>query len=110
MIINSLLDTDFYKFTMQHAVFYLYTDVNVRYKFKWRNWHKMKLNIDTNEFVDRINKEVDNLCTLNFTQDELDYLRNIPFFKEGYIEYLRLFQLNRNHIKVYVDKNYEISH
>jgi len=109
MIINSLLDTDFYKFTQQQAVFYLYTDVNVRYKFKWRNWHKMNFKIDLEEFVEKVNKEIDHLCTLRFKEDELEYLSNIPFFKNGYIEYLRIFQLNRKHVKVGVDKKGELS-
>ncbi len=34
MIINSLLDTDFYKFTMMQAVLHQYPDAWVKYNFK----------------------------------------------------------------------------
>ena len=37
MMIDSLLDTDFYKLTMQQCVFHNFTDVKVEYTFKCRN-------------------------------------------------------------------------
>ena len=96
MIINSLLDTDFYKFTMQQVVFHQFPDVNVEYKFKLRNYPPNTLL----KHKDRIEKEVDNLCKLRFTSSELQYLRSIPFLSDGYIEFLRMFQLNRDNIDV----------
>jgi nicotinate phosphoribosyltransferase len=102
-IINSLLDTDFYKFTMQQAVFHNYTDVNVRYAFRWRNWSDMHLNITLKDFAGRLKDQLDQLCELEFSKEELEYLKTIPFLKSDYIEYLRLFKLNRDHIKVSVE-------
>lgn len=95
-MINSLLDTDFYKLTMAQAVLHKYPAVNVRYKFACRNDKAIP-------YVDEINKELDNLCSLRFTSDEIKFLSTIPFFKADFIDYLRLFQLNRNYIKAYLD-------
>jgi len=82
---------------MQQAVFHQFTNVNVRYAFKIRNYsaespcaHK-----------DLIDKEIDNLCKLRFTEEELDYLRKIPFLTDDYIDFLRMFQLKRDDIRTY---------
>ncbi len=97
-IINSLLDTDFYKLLMAQVILHKYPATIVRYRFKCRNKKQ-------NQTIDEINKEIDHLCTLRFTEDELIYLSSIPYFKRDFIEYLRIFQLNRNYIKARLDKN-----
>jgi len=97
MIIDSLLDTDFYKLTMQQCVFHSFTDVKVEYTFKCRN-------LPSSIFLpykDEIEKEIDDLCKLRFYDDELAYLKKFPFFKEGYLEFLRIFNLNRSFVKVF---------
>lgn len=102
-IIKSMLDTDFYKFTMMQAVLHQYPGAWVRYAFKWRNWSQMQLRIPLEDFIGRLKKELDHLCTLRFEKDELKYLSGIPYFKRDFIEYLRLFQLNRTHIRAYIE-------
>ena len=97
MIIKSLLDNDFYKYSMQMAVFHQFPATQVEYEFVCRTpniWF-------TQEQMNRINAEIDNLCTLKFTQDELDYLKTIRFLKSDYIEFLEDFRLKRRHVKVY---------
>lgn len=95
MIIKSLLDTDLYKFTMAQVVLHRYPAAHVRYSFKCRN------NIDLSSFAEEIRAEVYNLCTLQFTQEELEYLSTIPFIKPDFIEYLRLLKLNPDYVNVY---------
>jgi len=101
-MIKSLLDTDFYILTMQQAIFHKYTDVNTAFEFKWRNWDKMELNITREDFVGRLKKRLDHLCSLRYTTDELHFLSSVPFLKPDFVEYLRLFQLNRSFIHPYV--------
>jgi nicotinate phosphoribosyltransferase len=103
----SLLDTDFYIFTMMQAIFHRYTNVDTKFTFKWRNWEQMKLTITVEDFVGRLKKRIDALCEKRFTADELEYLSNIPFLKPDFIEYLRMFQLNRGYIHPYVHKEGE---
>lgn len=100
-MIKSLLDTDFYILTMMQAIFHKYTSAYAKFEFQWRNWDKMELNISREDFIGRLKKRLDQLCELHFTNDELDSLSQIPFLKPDFIEYLRLFQLNRSYIHPY---------
>lgn len=109
-MIQSLLDNDFYKFSMCNAVLHNYPATMVRYEFKWRNWEQMQLRISLEDFVGRLKKQLDGLCELRFTKNELNYLSTFPYFKSDFIEYLRLFQFNRNciHCKI-VDGNIKVT-
>ena len=95
-IVNSLLDTDLYKATMQQAIFHKHTDLTGEYHFKCRN-----KNIQfTDEMVQEISDQVDHLCTLTFQKDELDWLRNIRFIKPDYVEFLRLWRPLRDYVNI----------
>ena len=96
-IVISLLDTDLYKFTMNQVMFHKHTNLNGTYIFKCRN----KDIIFTNEMVDEINAQIDHLCTLTFTDEELDYLGSLRFIKPDYIEFLRLWRPLRRYVKCY---------
>jgi nicotinate phosphoribosyltransferase len=98
-MVPSLLDTDFYKLTMMQVVLHQYAAAWVRYAFKWRNWDEMHLKGSLENFKRKIDEEIDKLCDLRFQEDELAYLVSIRFFKPDFIEYLRLFQLNRSYIE-----------
>lgn len=103
MIIKSITDTDFYKFTMMQAVLHHYPATHVRFAFKWRNEDMAKLRIDMRDFAARVKKEVSHLCNLQFQNEELSYLAGIPYFKPDFIEYLRMFHLNQSYVRVHVD-------
>jgi nicotinate phosphoribosyltransferase len=102
---ESLCDTDFYKLTMMQVVLHQYAGTWVRYAFKWRNWNECKdqLRISPKDFIGRLKDKLDKLCSLRFSKEELEYLAGIPYLKPDFIEYLRLFQLNRAHIHPYVE-------
>ncbi|OQA94983.1 MAG: Nicotinate phosphoribosyltransferase 2 [Spirochaetes bacterium ADurb.Bin218] len=93
MIIISLLDNDFYKFTMMQAVLHQFPDVDVEYSFLCRT-----PNVNFSGILTDIEKELESLCSLKFSKDELDYLRTIPFFKKDFIDFLSLMKLNRDHV------------
>ena len=96
MIIESLLDLDEYKLTMQQAVLHQFPGVDARFKFKCRN-EGVKF---TKEQVAEIQRQIIHLCSLKFNADELNYLGTIYFLKPDYIEFLRNFQLQKKYIKV----------
>ena len=104
-MIYSLLDTDFYKLTMMQVVLHQYASAWVRYAFKWRNWDEMHLTVSLQDFKRQVDAEIDHLCELRFTDDEVNYLSGIRFFKPDFIEYLRLFQLNRKYINTGIDND-----
>lgn len=94
-IVISLLDTDLYKFTMQQVMFHKHPNLTGRYIFKCRN-KDVKF---TYEMLDEINAQIDHLCTLSFTDDEINYLHSIRFLKYDYVEALRLYRPLRRYVK-----------
>lgn len=102
-IIKSLLDTDLYKFTMMQTALHQFSTSTVEYAFKCRNSA-----IWTEEILAEINREIDNFCSLRFSIKELDYLKTIPFMKKDFIDFLGLYQPNRNHIKLWIDEGGEL--
>jgi nicotinate phosphoribosyltransferase len=100
---QSLLDTDLYKFTMQRAFFYRFSDVVGEYRFRCRT-----PDIEfTDEMVEAINFQLDALCDLRFTDEEIRYLAAIPYMTRavGYHEFLRFFRLNRDFIEVHLSRS-----
>jgi len=93
-IIVSLLDTDLYKFNMNQVMFHKHTNLNGTYMFKCRN----KDVVFTEEMLDEINAQIDHLCTLTFTDEELDYLSSLRFIKSDYVEFLRLWRPLRRYV------------
>lgn len=96
--IVSLLDTDLYKFNMNQVMFHKHTNLNGVYLFKCRN-KDVKF---TQEMVDEINAQIDHLCTLTFTSEELEYLASLRFIKNDYVEFLRLWRPLRNYVNCYL--------
>ena len=95
-IIESLLDTDLYKFNMDQVIFHKHTDLNGEYHFKCRN-HEVFF---TAEMAQEISDQVDHLCSLRFTDDELNYLRSIRFIEPDYVEFLRLWHPIRDYVEI----------
>ena len=93
-IVLSLLDTDLYKFNMDQVIFHKHTDLNGEYHFKCRN-ENVRF---TQEMLEEINAQIDFLCKLRFTREELDYLRSIRFIKNDYVEFLRLWHPIREYV------------
>lgn len=95
MIIQSLLDTDLYKLTMMQGVLHQFPGAEVEYEFKCRD-----AGVDLRPIAKAVEQQISHLCGLRFTPEELDYLRTLRFMKEDFIQFLRLFQLNRDFISV----------
>lgn len=100
-IITNLTDLDLYKFTMGQIFFHKHTNLNGTYLFKCRN----KDVIFTTEMVDEINAQIDHLCTLTFTDEELDYLASLRFIKSDYVEFLRLWRPLRRYVECHLRKD-----
>ncbi|MDY4294476.1 MULTISPECIES: nicotinate phosphoribosyltransferase [unclassified Xanthomonas] len=95
MIIDSLLDTDLYKFTMMQAVLHQHPGAQVEYRFKCRT-----PGIDLAQYLPQISEEIDALCALRFREDELDYLRAMRFIKPDFVDFLALFHLDRKYLQL----------
>ena len=103
-IIQSLLDTDLYKFNMNQVIFHKHTDLNGEYFFKCRNEGV----VFTPEMFEEINAQIDHLCSLRFKKDELEYLRSIRFLKNDYVEFLRLWHPIRDYVETSLSDDGEL--
>ena len=103
MIISSLLDTDLYKFTMMQVVLHQFPGAQVEYRFKCRN-----PGINLAQYVPEIREEIRALCSLQFQESELAYLRSMRFIKSDFVDFLGLFRLNEKYITVTPLPNGEI--
>lgn len=101
MIIESLLDTDLYKFTMQQCVLHQFPGAEVEYRFKCRT-----PGVNLRPLMEEIRAEIKHLTTLRFTEEELDYLRNLRFIKSDYVEFLSLFHLKEKYVEVKASDDY----
>ncbi|MFL6565920.1 MAG: nicotinate phosphoribosyltransferase [Burkholderiales bacterium] len=94
MLIQSLLDTDLYKFTMMQVVLHHFPGAQVEYKFKCRT-----PGVDLRPHLDEMKAEFANLCKLRFRDDELAYLRGLRFMKSDFVDFLGLFQFNEKYLR-----------
>jgi len=94
-IIQSLLDVDFYKFTMGHLIFWKHGKVWTRFRFTNRTKSVSLTKIIS---IQQLTEQLDHVRTLRFTNSELHYLRGTNeyqerMFKEEYLQFLRTLQL-----------------
>lgn len=97
MIINSLLDTDFYKFSMGYYAYKYYPDVTVKYSFTNRT-KDVKLGNLIN--IDKLKAEIYHVSTLRFIFDELQFLRKQGIFSVEYLRFLNTLRLPPVYIRV----------
>ena len=87
-IINSLLETDLYKFSMGQAIYHQFPSYKTNWTFKCRN-ENAKF---TPEMVEEIKEQIHEYCHLRFTADELAYLAKIEWLHEDYIDHLQIWK------------------
>ncbi|MGE5641212.1 MAG: nicotinate phosphoribosyltransferase [Clostridia bacterium] len=95
MVIQSLLDTDLYKFTMMQVVLHHFPGAQVEYRFRCRTE-----GVDLRPYLDDIGAELEELCTLRFSEEELAYLRGLRFMKSDFVDFLGLFHFNQKYLKL----------
>lgn len=95
-VILFLSDTDLYKLSMQQTVMHQFPHAHdTEFHFKCRNE-----GIDLAQHIDEINRQLDWLCTLTYTQYELDFIGSQRYIKPDYIDFLTLFRLQRKYVNV----------
>ncbi|WP_028312517.1 nicotinate phosphoribosyltransferase [Derxia gummosa] len=106
MIIQSLLDTDLYKFTMMQVVLHHFPGANVEYRFRCRT-----PGVNLAKHVDEIRGEIKHLVGLQFKEAELQYMRGLRFIKSDFVDFLGIFRLNQKYLSIEptVDGGIELS-
>lgn len=103
-IIRSLLDADLYKFKVHSYAYSTCPYTYTQYKFVCRT-----PNVDFRNCFADICIEINELCELRFTKEEIDYLRSLKIFKEKYLRYLEYFKLDRSNIRLNIDRRGNLS-
>ena len=104
-IINSLLETDAYKFSMGQAIYHQFSDYKTTWSFKCRNTDVHF----TKEMVEEIKHQIKLYCDLRFSEDELEYLNRIKWIKGSYIDFLRLWKPRFNDFEITQDNECGLS-
>ena len=104
-MINSILDTDLYKLTMQQAALALYPDAIAEYRFINR-----RPTDDFGEgFAERLRVEIGKMAELELTQEEFEWLPRLPFLGPGYLHYLKNFKFDPSQVTVSDDSQDHLS-
>lgn len=93
-ILTSLLDTDAYKLHMQQAVYHRYRNINVVAEFRCRGDELL------GEYASEIRQQIQMMSQLALTDDEFTYLSGLPFFTKDYLNWLKTFRYNPEHVAV----------
>lgn len=95
MIIQSLLDTDLYKFTMMQAVFHHFPAAQSEYQFRCRT-----RGVDLRPHAHEIHSEIEQLAALRLSESERTYLASLPFFSAEFIEHLGRYRFDPRQVAV----------
>lgn len=108
--IESLLETDLYKFNMDNLYFTQYSDYTAKWAYKCRNRKDGSVVQFTKEDVAEVNRQLDHLCTLTLTREEIDALmKEATWLTPAYRYFLSLLRLDRSQVRVSYVEN-EPSH
>jgi nicotinate phosphoribosyltransferase len=90
MILTSILDNDFYKFTMQHGVIKLFPKARARYTFINRGKYSFPPG-----FAEALREAVNNMQQLQLTTEEKQYLAvTCPYLDPTYLDFLQGYRYN----------------
>lgn len=95
-ILQSILDNDFYKFTMQQGVIMLYPYAEARYAFINRGKHSYPPG-----FAKALQEAVDAMKNLRLTPDEKEFLRvNCPYLTPVYLDFLEGYRYDPSELTI----------
>jgi len=97
MILQSILDSDLYKFSMQRAVLAYCQGVPVQYVFNNRRPEGRF----TPEFLTKLREEIEAMAQLALTDSEAVWLeQQLPFLGKDHIAYLRNYRYDPNEVMI----------
>lgn len=95
-MINSILDNDFYKFTMQHAVIKLFPKARARYRFINRGNH-----VFPPGFAPALQAAVADLAKLQLTDREKSYFASTcPYIDPTYFDFLQGYRYDPSEVRI----------
>ena len=100
-VLTSLLDNDFYKFTMQCGVVQLFPKTKARYTFINRGKHEFPEGVDK-----ALRAAVDAMADLKLTKDEKAFLvKNCPYLSPLYLDFLEGYRYDPSEVHITQEGN-----
>lgn len=100
MKVQSIIDTDLYKLSMQNAVLKIYPNTQVKYRFVNRSGFEFPY-----KFAERLREEINDMEDLYLTQEEKEGLRQkCPYLDEGYLNFLEGYRFDPSEVKIHQEK------
>lgn len=94
--LSSILDNDFYKFTMQNAVIKLFPYAKVQYQFINRGQHPFPENFGTH-----LREAIQQMTHLKLTLKEKEFLKvNCPYLDPTYLDFLQGYQYDPSEVTI----------
>ena len=95
-IIHSILDNDFYKFTMQHAAIKLFPYAEASYIFINRGKHEFP-----EGFAEALRLAINEMATLKLTKEEKSFLsKTCPYLDPTYLDFLQGYHFDPSEVKI----------
>lgn len=95
-VIHSILDNDFYKFTMQHAAIKLFPYAEASYIFINRGAHEFP-----EGFAEALRIAVDEMAVLKLSKEEKLFLKNTcPYLDPTYLDFLQGYHFDPSEVKI----------
>ena len=92
----SILDNDFYKFTMQYAVVHLFPRARAKYHFINRGQHHFP-----EGFAEALRAAVQSMTALYLTKDEKRFLSNAcPYLSPTYLDFLEGYRYDPDEVQI----------
>lgn len=101
MILNTILDTDLYKFTTSYAYVKLFPSAMGTFEFKDRDD-----TVYSEAFLERLKDEIWNMAKVRLSEEELEYMcGHCRFVPRVYWEWLSSFSFDPNKVMAYLDES-----
>lgn len=104
--LKSLLDNDFYKFTMQNAVIKLFPNEKVKYQFINRGNHHFP-----HDFGTELRNAINAMAELKLTKAEKEFFRRAcPYMDLPYLDFLAGYHYDPSEVEIIqIDNNLEVT-
>lgn len=95
-VIQYMTDDDLYKLSMQQYILHNCSRAVMKARFKCRTD-----GVDLLPFKKEIEKQIDHICNLSYTEEELNFIeQKCKFLSPDYVDFLRMFYLRRKYVTV----------
>ena len=99
-IIDSIIDTDLYKFSMGQAILFKFPYTKVEYTFINRNDTKFPKNFDK-----ELNRQIKYMEMISLKSDERKFLKSISFLSPAYIDFLNGYRFDSSELNIWQDND-----